>query len=338
MIQPVEITYCDKDRNKFYYTVVNDLIYYNNYNDNETCVIKNGNTHVVFKNTCITHNFRPFKYKGIYYGVGGQDNWKCDKKWRGLSYEEFKLEYKNHFGEEYIRGPEFYVKIKERFDGTPIYPHNKGIYLLKSDNGIKWQFVKNDPIMTVKHPGFNDCLEWKSADFDSISEIIRFNDKWYIYLRNNVYIDRRDVQYATSDNLINWSTVKPIQHDYNIDNDNYYCPVMFEHKKKMYGFFNFYDFDRSSIKLKVSEDGEHFKEIGEFFIEKPHEIYQSTQFKHESRMTVKKTKLTSMVCSVEKTDNNLFFWVNHFYANNNKNHNSYLAKYKIPMGDFNVLQ
>jgi hypothetical protein len=188
--------------------------------------------------------------------------------------------------------------------------------------------------VTINNPGFNNCLKWKSAEFDSLSEIVRFKNKWFVYLRNNTGHDRRDIQFTTSDDLLNFSEFKPIKHGYDIDIDNYYYPVMFEHNKKLYGFFNYYNETKSSVKLKQSIDGETWEEITEFFIEFPHEILENVQMKHENKMTIKKTKCTSLVCSVEKTDKNIFFWVNHFYANNNKHHNSYVAKYK---GNLNEL-
>lgn len=328
MIQPLEITYCDNDKNKFYYSIIDGIIYYNNYFDKTTCAIKNKKHYTIFKNSCLTHNFRPFKYKDRYYGIGGQDNWKVDKKWRGLSYEDFMIEYKNHFNKEYIRGPVFYEQIKYKFDTTPVMPHNHGLYLLESDDLINWKFVQNNPIITAKNDGFNHCLEWKSAEFDSISEVIKFKDKWFIYLRNNVSQDRRDIQASWSDDLVEWDTFESINHDYDIEHDNYYCPIIFEHNKQLFGFFNYYNSEKSSVKLKQSYGGFNWDEVCEFFVEFPHEIYEKT---------IKKTKLNSIVCSVHKTDYNIFFWVNHFYASNNKYHNSYVAKYKIPIGEFNEL-
>ena len=173
--------------------------------------------------------------------------------------------------------------------------------------------------------GFNNALEWKSAEFDAMPEVVRFKDKWFIYLRNNIGEDRRDIQVSTSNNLLKWNKFKQIKHDYDIKKDNYYHPVMFEHRKKLFGFFNYYNKEKSCIKIKLSEDGYKWKEITEMFVEFPHIMENG------------KTKLKSIVCSVKKTDYNIFFWINHFYNNNDMMHNSYLAKYKITMDDFNGL-
>ena len=178
MIHPYEIKYIDKDKKNSYYTIVDNIIYYNNHESLETHAVKNKKDYEIIKHSCLTHNFYPFTHKGVYYAIGGQDHWKVDRKWRGIDYEEVKVMYQEHFNKPYIRDARFYEEIKYKFDTTRILDQCRGLYLLKSNDGINWNLVQKDPIITVKNAGFISSLSWKSAEFDAKPCIVRYKDKW----------------------------------------------------------------------------------------------------------------------------------------------------------------
>lgn len=252
-----------------YFTKLDNKLYYCLHGKNKCCVRENDKEHLIF-NSSAGHNFTPFKIKDQYYAIGGQDNWKVDKKWRNLDYNGFRETYRNHFKREYIRGEEFYYdKIKPRFDDEEILKHCRGLYLFKSDDGIKFDEVQNDPVITAKHSGFLTSLSWKSADFDGKPHIVKYNGFYRIYIRANVQQDRRHIQTTTSKDLINWGTFQLVGLNYSAVIDNYYQCTMFKYNKILFGLFSYYNDKVSTIQLRASVDGVDFRHIDDLIKVRP---------------------------------------------------------------------
>lgn len=317
MIIPDEIFYIDHNRNKVYYTIIDEKLYYNVQSSMRTYVEHGNGKRVLFKDSCLTHNFSPFKNKGRLYAFGGQDNWKVDEKWRDLSFEQYKKVYLEHHGAPYDRNPKYYKDIKYRFDTTPVYSECRGLYLLRSNNGINWNFIKNDPVITTKSDGFLSCTHWKSGDFDGKTEIVNYKGSWIIFIRANVGQDRRHVQMAKSKDLLNWSKFQLINIDYNDEYDNYYHPIIFEYRHRLIGFFNYYNHDISCVKIKQSTDGLNWTDIKSIFPEAPFVVDNN------------KRKMRSQVCGVFHKDDIINIYVHHNYNGHDKNMTSYIMKYKM---------
>lgn len=323
MIIPDSIYYVDPDGNKIYYTIIDNKIFYNCHDTFQTFVQEGKTKHLLFENSCMTHNFSPFMFKNRFYAIGGQDNWKVDHKWRGINYIQFKEMWEEHFQKIYKRGPEFYEVIKYKFDTTPVYSENRGLYLSDSADGIEWNLVKKYPIINVDHPGFISSLAWKSAEFDAKPSLMRYKSKWFLYMRANIDKDKRHIQVTTSKDLLNWSKFHLIDIDYNQDVDNYYDPVIIEHKRKLVGFFNYYNNDTSCIKVKTSSNGIDWLDVKEIFLEKPFIL------EHEKR------KIRSHICSIDRREDLTCLYINHNYNNNDNNFCNYITKYKIKNEDLN---
>jgi len=325
MIIPDKIYHIDYMRDKTYYTIIDGMMFYNVHAIDSTFIQVGDKINLLFENSCLSHNFSPFKFKEKYYAIGGQDNWKVDNKWRGIDYETFKDMYELHFSKEYIRGKEFYTDIKYKFDTTKTLTHNKGLYLLSSDNGIDWKFVIDDPIITVNSDGFCSSLSWKSTDFDDKPQLIKYKDNWMLYVRANIDKDRRHIQFTKSKDLLNWSKFQMLNIQFDIEIDNYYHPILFEHKRKLIGFFHYYSNEKSCIKIKKSEDGLNWIDIIEIFQELPFEIGED------------KKKMRSHVCGVYKKDDLIYIYINHNYNSNDIYLYSYIMRYKMSEQDFNEL-
>ena len=314
-IHPQEILKVDHV-NGIYFTIIDDMIFYNNHIDFETHIKRGKGTQKIFELTCLNHNFTPFKQGKRFYAIGGQDNWKVDKKWRNLNYSKFKAVFKDHFKREYEGGLSGFEVTKFKFDTTRHFPHCHGLYLLDSFDGVNWRMVKEGPIITVENKGFISALAWKSAEFDCKPSIVRFKDTWFLYLRANTNIDERQIQFATSKNLIDWSEFKLIEIDFK-PGENYYHPVIIEHKKQLIGFFNYYDNDTSCIRIMKSTNGLRWKKLTNIFIEKPVEIEGG------------KKKIRSVACSIKNNKSYINLYMNHNYNQNDPNFKSYIIDYKI---------
>ena len=236
MIKLEKVHYRDKTRRNLYYTILDDKVYFQNHDDNK-CYVVDKVKYKILDKSCATHNFTPFKFDGRYFALGGQDNWKVDKKWRGIDYKIFKRIWEDHFQRDYRRGEDFYSEIKYKFDTTPVWKHNHGLYLFESDNGIGWKLHQREPVLTVKHEGFISALEWKSTEFDGRPSIAFYKDKYYIYTRANVSKDMRKVQYTTTKDFKEFETFRQIK---TFSEDNEYLINTFVYNNKIFGFIPTY--------------------------------------------------------------------------------------------------
>lgn len=120
-----------------------------------------------------------------------------------------------------------------------------GIYLLNletKNQKYNAEYVKELPIINGTHMGLIEKrTNWTVSNFDGRSIVVYFKGKYIIYVRSNVKealgsvgfsnINKktnikgggsRAVQYATSDDLFNWSDFKFINIDFDFNKDNIY--------------------------------------------------------------------------------------------------------------------
>lgn len=120
----------------------------------------------------ICHNFSPFIHEDKYYAVGG------------------------------------IVRLNKNDSAEA--EHCEGLYILHSRDGMNWDLLKDSPVITREHPGFIKAPVELTSDFDSFLSCVHYKGKFHIYFRLNVAVGIRSIQYATSDNLIDWSKVRPV--------------------------------------------------------------------------------------------------------------------------------
>jgi hypothetical protein len=145
---------------------------------------------VVLTGSFICHNFSPFIHGGKLYAVGG----KC------------------------------------RFNNERKKKHGDGLYLLRSADGRSWNLVRDEPILTPSHPGYHRASFDLREEFDSSISCVPYQNRFYLYFRANLERGVRGIQYAVSDNLLDWSEIRPVQFRPACDprrKDNFYGPYFF---------------------------------------------------------------------------------------------------------------
>jgi hypothetical protein len=193
----------------------------------ERYIIKN-DFNIIKDNTFIlslgigSHNFRLFNFDNINYGVGGQA--------KGINY--IINDYRKTNKDEYIK----YNNNIDTIDVNKYNLHNNlvgskilnpksfcpyfgnGLSLFKFDeNIIDYKILNNKlPIINGLKNGRMDC-HYASGSiypnpgfsvFDSVTSILQHNNTYYLYQRANIRTGIRNIQYCTSNDLINWSDFK----------------------------------------------------------------------------------------------------------------------------------
>lgn len=167
-----------------------------------------------FSATYISHNFTLFEHNNSYFGLGGIN----------LNQSPFN-------GKGFVK-PGSSEKEIANFNKIT----KSGIFLLKSKNLKDWQFVQNLPILDKNNILKSYCgIEDKCGLFDSniccfFSKIV---NKFILYTRANIRIGCRFIQYATSDNMIDWS-------EFNLINDDSFikpCTIIDTTKRKKQWLF-----------------------------------------------------------------------------------------------------
>ena len=317
MIKTEGIHYRDKTRSCGYYSKIDNKLYFRNFDD-ECFYFKEKTLERWTKDKCVSHNFSPYKIDGKYVALGGMDDWKKDPKWRGITYEEFKVMYQDHFNKPYIRSEEFYKEIKYKFNTTPVSPFCRGLYLWTSDNGLKWNLQGDDPVITVKNVGFNSSLAWKSAEFDSKICIVKRYNHYWIYLRNNIDADRRTIQCTKTTDFVNFEPFVTLDLPFDVIFDNYYFCEIFQYKRKMFGFFPYYNDFYCSIRFMMSDDGVKWEVVSDLFKSFPFVIEHG-----------KRKNRDHIVSGIEEGPNDFIFYVHHNYMGYDINQDVYLNKYSI---------
>ncbi len=158
---------------------------------------------VILRKSFICHNFSPFIHEGKLYAIGGKAiNYKLKKK----------------------------HKVKKK--------HGDGLYLLYSENGLSWRLVQESPIITLSHPGFIRAPFNLKGEIDSPISCIYYQKKFYLYFRANIEKGVRAIQYAVSDNLLDWSEIRLVQFNPAFDVNqkyNFYGPYFFDFEGKIKG-------------------------------------------------------------------------------------------------------
>ncbi len=221
-----------------------EYLFYNfdNHVFQKTNLIVNNEIKEVLKNYhSISHNFTIFSHKDykFFYGIGGQ----------------YKMQ------NPYIQN---YRNICKENNIQMKNCKNKGLYLLKSNDLINWEYVDTDPIIThnTVH-NYTISIEKKFPCFDS--NICCFYSKLYnkylLFCRANIKKGVRGIQILTSENLLEWSDFELLKLDtFNYECDNLYMTkiIELEDKKLFLGLTVYTNNDKnvteSHIKIIVSKD------------------------------------------------------------------------------------
>lgn len=320
MLNLEKLYYKTDTRTEIYFTILDDKIYFQDCALNLSYVYYKGEKKRILKYSCATHNFTPFKMNGKYYAIGGMDDWKKDSKWRGLTFKQFKGVFQDHFKKPYIRDQEFYDdKVAPHFLVTPIWKHNKGLYLFQSEAGLGWKEVYQEPILTVNNKGFINSLAWKSAEFDARPDVVYFKGLYYIYMRANVARGVRRVQFTTTKDFKEFSEFQLIE-TYSRDNDYFFSG--FTYNNMIYAFIPSYDMQKSYIDFFSSTDGKDFRFLNRYFEGLPY-------INEEGRP---KNKIHS--CSGFKEDKTKIYAYFHYnYMGYEQNHDVNVMEYSLNKGD-----
>lgn len=266
----------------------NKVIFFESINEGETFRLKYNS---IIQGSGISHNFYPFlSYDGNkLYAIGGLDSWKHQKSWRQITdFEEFKRIFLERFDTPYIRSNVHWEGVREKLIHKGTLDHVDGLYLLSSKNGRKWTIEnKGNPIIKAilpKHPGYWSALELgKSTEFDGHLSCVWNHriGKYILYIRKNIQLNKpkvrigiRYIQYATSDDLVNWSEFKEINIEgFDKNTENYYSPIFFQHPENYTltcGFLPFYLEKKGvgEIRIVKSFDGINFQMTDKIFPDK----------------------------------------------------------------------
>lgn len=222
-----------------------------------------GKKYQIFENSTVCHNFTPFYFNGTLYGIGGQDSWKHDPEWFIGDVKLFRRHFFERFGREYDNTDIAALKAidKSRNERIPLR-HTDGLYLFTSENGIKWDGLGR--IITINHPGFNNCRAWKSADFDSGLWVQQSGEYCYLFARNNIRPGLRRIQYSRSKDLFNWDEFNLIDIKYDETINNYFIAGLYA--EKHYGLIPCYDQKRRAwIDVYESNDLVKFNHVNKLF-------------------------------------------------------------------------
>ena len=101
---------------------------------------------------------------------------------------------------------------------------------------------------------------------DAPTANIFHNNKYFIYTRLNTKTGGRQIQYITSEDMINWTKFKILKvKGFDLDLDNMYHPNIFKYENTNYviGIIKHFnkEIERCSHKIIISRDGENFKQI-----------------------------------------------------------------------------
>jgi len=273
----------------------------------------------IFSNKCVSHNFSPFydtKDK-IFKGVGGLHitKWKghfrlckkygnCEKTTELLSYPQNKK-----------GGGKIFDASKEH------QCYGGGLYLLTSNDGVKWELDSNKSFINGLHNGQTDGL-FNCSEFDG--GITCFYDesikKYSLYCRSNVITQHRYIQYTSSPDMKNWDdfdliTTTPKR----LKKDNYYYSgfTKYPDTNHYIGITPYSDNtkENSGIWLMLSEDG---KQWGR----KQRWIATSCKSNRTSQHSV-----TGVILSNDEKEMYFYIQDNYFKLNGNKPIN--IVRYSI---------
>lgn len=117
-----------------------------------------------------------------------------------------------------------------------------GLYLLYSNNGIKWNNLYDKPI--IHSYISSDSCKLGELGFDTNPRIIYYNNQYLFYSRLNSSLDERRLCVRKSNDLINWSLpekIDIINENNNNLKKNYYNIVIFEKNNILYGLCPYFE-------------------------------------------------------------------------------------------------
>ena len=104
-----------------------------------------------------------------------------------------------------------------------------GMYLLESEDGVKWNKVSTKPVLHGLVDSYSCPLG--SVGFDTSPCLLKHDDEFYYYGRLNTSLDERGIYMRKSKDLSNWSPPEKVIINNDGDNHlrkNYYIPVVFK--------------------------------------------------------------------------------------------------------------
>ena len=131
------------------------------------------------------------------------------------------------------------------------------MYLLKSDDGIKWEQVINKPVLHSYI--FSPSCKLGECCFDTHPSLIKFNNEYFYYGRLNSSLDERRVYLRKSKDLLEWSLPKKtIISNENNNNmkKNYYFFSVFEEKGSLFAFAPY--FEACGTTKRITKNGFKF--------------------------------------------------------------------------------
>ena len=154
------------------------------------------------------------KIRMYYRGKGKSDETHVRESDDGITFSEPRVIWKDSFichnFLPFIHNGEYYA-VGGETDRLSDRKHGGGLYLLHSKDGASWRLVKDEPIITPDHPGFLKAPPEQQGEFDSSISCVQHDGKFYLYFRSNVGRGIRSIQYASSENLIDWPEVRPVR-------------------------------------------------------------------------------------------------------------------------------
>jgi hypothetical protein len=250
------------------YAESNDGISFEKPNLNIVNYLDNTKNNIILKEGMASTNFMVFydSKTNIYRGIGGGHN------------DYVSISSKNNHTPKCIKNTKYIDKQMGIFN-KPLDPdveHScriNGLYQWTSNDGIHWNLVNNKPFINGFHPGGCDRPvngKYGISPFDGLPSIFYDNlvNEYRLYVRYNPRSNIRNIQYATSKDFVNWSSLKHITFEppFDLNNDNYYYSSMqpYPDSDQYYTLLPYYHKDRPyqfETYLAFSEDGIHWKRM-----------------------------------------------------------------------------
>lgn len=148
---------------------------------------------------------------------------------------------------------------------------NNGLYILDSEDGIKWHYVLDKPLTM---PMDNDSLKYNLPQYDSQPSCFYdpIKQMYFLYVRKNVRPGVRYVNLFTSKNFLNWKGPLDIklQPAFDFLEDNLYVMNVnkYDGSNFYYGFLNLSNEIKKTnfIYLYISVDGINWKRISKLLM------------------------------------------------------------------------
>ena len=132
----------------------------------------------------------------------------------------------------------------------------------------------------------------------------------------------RNIQVATSKDLLKWDEFQSIEIDFNPETDNYYYPSFFMARGKFYGFLPFYQPGKATIRICQSSDGITWQVLEEWLT--GHPVYHGDNLKN----------FYHSVNGIINGKEFIYIYVQHNYMGINPDVPVYLKRYGIKKNEF----